>query len=216
MDKMGEKKEGQEEKTGKGKRKRRMRLTIITTKFGDKGNTYLAGGFVVGKNHPRVRAYGDVDELASFTGYAISIMKEKGEKFKDIVEILERIQNHLFILGGDLARILRPSESIKEEEKRVTKKMIDWLEAQQKRYLSELEPLEDFILPGGCPHASMLHILRTVARRCEREIVELASKEKINENCIVYINRLSDLFFVLARIINKREGVNEKIVDWKQ
>jgi cob(I)alamin adenosyltransferase len=210
----GEKGEGKERKGRRG-----FRLTTITTKFGDKGKTYISGGFVVGKNNPRVRAYGTVDELASFVGFTISLIEEKPErenKHKDIKDILLKIQDHLFILGGDLARPLKPSDSITESERRVTEKMIKWVEELEKKYIQDLEPLEDFILPGGDIIASALHILRTVARRAEREIVELSSLENINPKCIVYMNRLSDLFFILSRVINKREGKNEKIVSWEQ
>ncbi|MCX7733636.1 MAG: cob(I)yrinic acid a,c-diamide adenosyltransferase [bacterium] len=198
-------------------RKRRgMRLTIITTKFGDSGETYISGGFVLKKNHPRVKAYGTVDELASFVGYTISVMREGDEKMSEFTDILEKIQNHLFILGGDLARLLKPSDEITETHRRVTEKMVNWVEELEKKYIKELEPLEDFILPGGSKESSLFHILRTVSRRCEREIVELSQIEKVNPKCIKYINRLSDLFFILARVINKRKGVGEKIVNWEQ
>ncbi len=197
-------------------RKRKgFRLTSITTKFGDKGKTYISGGFVASKHNPRVRAYGSVDELASFVGFVISLFEEK-KKHSDIRDILLKVQDHLFILGGDIARPLKPSDPITEEERRVTEKMTKWVEELEEKYISDLEPLEDFILPGGDILASALHILRVVARRCERDIVELASLENINENCIIYINRLSDLFFILARVINKRERREEKIVSWKQ
>jgi cob(I)alamin adenosyltransferase len=199
------------EKTEKEKRKG-YRLTRITTKFGDKGKTYIVGGFVLSKHHPRVRAYGSADELASFIGYTLSKIS-KDEELKDIADILKKIQNHLFILEGDLARLSKPSDT---EKKRVSSKMIDWLEELEEKYLAELEPLEDFILPGGSEPSSLMHILRTVARRCEREIVELMSFESVNENCLIYMNRLSDLFFILARIINKRKGIKDEIVNWEE
>lgn len=189
------------------------RLTVITTKFGDKGETYIAGGFVVKKSHPRVKAYGTADELASFIGYTISVLKESKD-LEEFTEILEKIQNHLFILGGDLARLLKSSDT--KDQKRVTEKMVEWVEKIEEKYLKELEPLEDFILPGGSKEASLFHILRTIARRCEREIVELSEIEKVNPNCIKYVNRLSDLFFIIARAINKRKGIKEKIVNWEQ
>lgn len=198
------------------KKRRGMRLTVITTKFGDFGETYISGGFVLKKNHPRVKAYGTVDELCSFIGYTISVLKEDETNMREFIQILEKIQNHLFILGGDLARLLKPSDEITESQRRLTEKPIDWLEDLEKKYLKELEPLEDFILPGGSKEGSLFHILRTITRRCEREIVELAETEKINPKCIKYINRLSDLFFILARIINKKKGIEEKIINWEQ
>lgn len=197
------------------KKRKRMRLTVITTKFGDGGNTRIAGGFVVSKNHPRVRAYGSVDELSSFLGYTISELKKSDKDMTEFIEILERIQNQLFILGGDLASLLRSSDEISESSIRVTDKMVDWLEEIERKYIKELEPLEEFVLPGGSKEASLLHILRTITRRCEREIVELSHTERINPRCIKYINRLSDLFFILARVINKRKGVEEKLVKWE-
>lgn len=195
---------------------RRMRLTVITTKVGDGGETYLAGGFVVKKNHPRVKAYGSVDELASFIGYAVAVLRDEGDLLMEFVEILEKIQHQLVVLAGDLARVIRPSDRMDESQKRVTEKMTKWIEELEKKYLKELEPLEDFIIPGGTKEASLLHILRTVARRCEREIVELSQIEKVNPNCVKYINRLSDLFFIIARVINKRKNVKESVVVWKQ
>lgn len=198
------------------KKRRGMRLTVITTKFGDSGETYISGGFVMNKSHPRIKAYGTVDELCSFIGYTISVLREDNKNMEKFIEILEKIQNHLFIIGGDLARLLKTSDEITESQRRLTEKPIEWLEELEKKYLRELEPLEDFILPGGSKEASLFHILRTIARRAEREIVELAKMERINPKCIKYINRLSDLFFILARVINKQKGVEEKIVSWEQ
>ncbi len=192
-----------------------FRITKITTKFGDSGETYIPGGFVVSKSHSRIRAYGAVDELVSLLGYIISVIEDSDRKdvLIDIKDVLRRIQDQLFVLGGDLARLFRKSDE--HRPKSVKQAMIDWLEEEEEKFLQELEPLEDFIIPGGSRISALIHLARTVARRCETEIVNLACTEKINQKCIVYINRLSDLLFILARIVNKRLGIKEEIVNWE-
>lgn len=169
----------------------------IYTKTGDKGETGLFGGERVSKDSLRISAYGTIDELNSFVGYSITEIKDESIK-----KNLLKIQNYLFTVGADLAtpendksaklNIQRTPESFHKE----IEKMIDEYDAQ-------LEELRNFILPGGSKGASLLHICRTVCRRAEREVVALKSSVTIGDNIIIFLNRLSDLFFVLSRFENK-------------
>ena len=169
----------------------------IYTKTGDKGETGLFGGERVSKNSPRISAYGTIDELNSFIGLAITEIKDESVKNN-----LLTIQNYLFVIGSDLAtpdteknkklNIQRTPESYFIE----LEKMID-------HYESKLEELRNFILPGGSKSAALLHICRTICRRAEREVVSLKNSVTIGNNIIIFLNRLSDLFFVLSRFENK-------------
>ena len=169
----------------------------IYTKTGDKGETGLFGGERVSKDSIRISAYGTIDELNSFIGYSITEIKDTSIK-----ENLIKIQNYLFAVGSDLAtpetennaklNIQRTPEWFYKE----IEKMIDHYDAQ-------LEELKNFILPGGSKAASLLHICRTVCRRAEREVVALKNSVTIGENIIIFLNRLSDLLFVLSRFENK-------------
>jgi cob(I)alamin adenosyltransferase len=169
----------------------------IYTKTGDKGETGLFGGERVNKDSLRISAYGTIDELNSFIGYAITEIKDESIKGN-----LSKIQNYLFTVGSDLAtpdtdknaklKIQRTPESFYKE----IEKMID-------NYDAQLEELRNFILPGGSKGAALLHICRTVCRRAEREVVALKNSVTIGENIIIFLNRLSDLFFVLSRFENK-------------
>jgi len=169
----------------------------IYTKTGDKGETGLFGGERVGKDSLRISAYGTIDELNSFLGYTITEVKDASVK-----DTLVKIQNYLFTIGSDLAtpeteknarlNIQRTPESFYEE----IEKMIDHYDAQ-------LDELKNFILPGGSKSASLLHICRTVCRRAEREVVALKKSMTIGDNIVIFLNRLSDLFFVLSRFENK-------------
>ena len=166
----------------------------IYTKTGDKGETSLFGGTRVSKESLRIETYGTVDELNSVIGVCRSINTEK-----QIDSILEDIQNTLFTLGADLAT---PKETKKKKIIRINSTAVTRLE----RYIDDidksLEPLKNFILPGGNQTAASLHSARTVCRRAERLLVQLARKEKIGEQPLIYLNRLSDLLFVLARRVN--------------
>lgn len=173
----------------------------IYTKTGDKGQTSLFGGERVGKNNIRIKAYGSLDELNSFIG--LTIVKVKSEKIK---EVLFNLQNKLFIVGSDLAT---PSteKNKKLNIQRTPAEFISEVEILIDELSSNLEDLKNFILPGGSEGAALLHICRTIARRAEREIVELKQSEQITENIIIFTNRISDLFFVLSRYENKHSNI---------
>ena len=175
----------------------------IYTRTGDAGQTGLFGGGRVSKDNIRIEAYGTVDELNSHLGLVRSDMSVGPHVA--IGDILERIQNELFVLGSDLATPLdgRP------EVPRIEKSAVSQLEKDIDAVDEQLAPLTQFILPGGCLIASELHIARTVCRRAERRVVSLAGFEPINESVIVYLNRLSDLLFMLARWANQVEGTQE-------
>jgi cob(I)alamin adenosyltransferase len=169
----------------------------IYTKTGDKGDTGLFGAGRVPKDSLRIEAYGTIDELNSFIGAAITEIKEEGVK-----ELLLKIQNELFLTGTDLAT---PNFE-KDEKLKIKRVPAEYhlnLEKEIDKYEDKLDELKNFILPGGSKSASFLHICRTICRRAERKVVTLSKKEKLNENIQIYLNRLSDLFFVLSRIENK-------------
>jgi len=172
-------------------------LNRIYTKTGDAGETALVNGTRVAKHSPRVRAYGTVDELNSVLG--LCRLHAEGETDA----ALARIQNDLFDLGADLAR----PEMEKDAEAgypvlRIVESQVSRLEAEIDAMIARLEPLRSFILPGGSALAAHLHHARTVARRAERDAVELASMESVNDWAVKYLNRLSDWFFCAARIAN--------------
>jgi len=169
----------------------------IYTKTGDKGQTSLFGGKRVPKSAQRLKAYGTIDELNSFIGLAVTESVDKQVK-----KVLQVIQNQLFTLGADLATP-ETEKTKKLNVKRIDDSFFQSAEDVIDNYEKKLEKLKTFILPGGSKCSAILHICRAVCRRAEREIVELASIEKINENIIIYVNRLSDLFFVLSRYENK-------------
>ena len=179
-----------------------VRLTRIYTRGGDKGETSLGDGARVAKHDPRVAAYGTVDEANATIGLAR--LHTQGA----LDEILARVQNDLFDLGADLCRPEGGDEGGgKGGDKgraplRVSEAQVLRLEAEIDRINARLEPLESFLLPGGTPAAAALHLARTVARRAERGITALAHAEAVNPQAVRYINRLSDLLFVLARHAN--------------
>lgn len=171
------------------------RLTRIYTRSGDKGQTGLADGNRLPKYHPRIEALGDVDELNSLLGCALV-----GRDAQDaVLLLLRRVQNDLFDLGGELA-VNSPDYTV------ITPAVVEWLEIELDRLNAELPPLEEFILPGGTPDAARLHLARTVCRRAERRLVELADSEVVNPQAVAYLNRLSDLLFVTARHVNRQQG----------
>jgi cob(I)alamin adenosyltransferase len=173
----------------------------IYTRTGDKGQTSIIGGRV-DKDDLRVEAYGTVDEVNCFVGQAMAELNK--EKFSDILAELERVQHELFDCGGDLATVgnKRPFK-LKQE-------MVDALEKSIDAYIDEAPKLERFILPGGTKASASIHIARTVTRRAERLVVSLMKKEnEINPVVQRYLNRLSDYFFALARIINARSNVSD-------
>ena len=172
-----------------------MRITRVYTKSGDTGETSLVDGSRVSKADPRVAAYGDVDELNSWLGVTRCSLTDSS-----LDALLETIQNELFILGADLASPL-PLAVPRIEEGQITA-----LEAAIDQLMEELEPLREFILPGGSLAGAQLHVARTLARRAERWVVSLAAVTEINPASLIYLNRLSDLLFVMARVANRRAG----------
>jgi len=175
----------------------------IYTKTGDDGNTGLQGDFRISKSHPRIIAYGTVDEANAAIGVVLTNTLDY-----DISQLLNQIQNDLFLLGSDLS-----NQNLNDLKNRVTLEMIEKLEESIDTFESELPPITNFILPGGNVAASQIHQVRTIVRRAETLVVKLSDKDEINSNCIKYLNRLSDLMFVMGRLINKRNGIEDII--WK-
>lgn len=173
----------------------------IYTRSGDDGETGLFGGKRVSKDDARVRAYGDVDELNAQIGMAAT----HGIGLEDT---LQEIQRDLFGLGADLATPLNDPAS--EKVARIGPERVERLETLIDEHEAENTPLTSFILPGGAPGAAALHVCRAVCRRAERSVVGLAASEAVNAHAIVYLNRLSDLLFVLARWVNRKQGVDEQ------
>jgi cob(I)alamin adenosyltransferase len=179
----------------------------IYTKTGDDGRTGLFGGGRVEKDHVRVEAYGDVDELNAVIGAARAV-----EMMPRVDEILAPVQRDLFAIGALLATPQPQKHREQLEKARLSDTRIAQLEQAIDDGEEELEPLKAFILPGGTPKASALHVARTVCRRAERSIIRLQRTDEVPQVVIVYLNRLSDLLFVLARVANKRAGAGE--VTW--
>lgn len=168
-------------------------LSRIYTKTGDTGDTGLGDGSRVAKDHPRVAAYGDVDELNSVLGLILVAGVPE-----DIANILRAIQNDLFDVGADLCVPLTENDSAL----RIQPQQAARLETLIDRHNDRLQPLRSFILPGGSSAAAWLHLARTICRRAERSLVTLMHGETVNPAVLVYLNRLSDLLFVLARVAN--------------
>lgn len=186
-----------------------VRITKVYTRTGDKGETGLVGGKRVPKDTPRIEAYGTIDELNSVVGIAREFNQEKlneskAHQYVDIV--LRRIQDELFDLGSELAT---PPEFFREGMYQVGEREVRNLEQLMDDCQKDLEPLRSFVLPGGGRIAAYLHQCRTVCRRAEREILRLGRAEELSEWPLKYVNRLSDLFFVLARWISKHSGEEE-------
>jgi cob(I)alamin adenosyltransferase len=173
----------------------------IYTKTGDQGETGLFGGERVSKHSTRLDAYGTVDELNSYIGYTITEVISN-----DIKSLLTDVQQKLFVVGSDLAT----PQTEKNQKLKITRTPDHYISETEKlidNYESQLEELKNFILPGGSKGAALLHICRTIARRAEREIVALKNTEEIGNNIIIFLNRLSDLFFVLSRFENKCSNI---------
>lgn len=181
--------------------------TRIYTRTGDAGDTGLFGGGRVPKDHPRVEAYGDVDELNSFIGLARSI-----EAMPRIDEVLAPVQRDLFAIGALLATPDREKMHDQLAKARIDEARIKQLEGAIDDCDAELEPLRAFVLPGGTPKAAALHVARTVCRRAERRVVALSHEIPIPPLVVIYLNRLSDLLFSLARVATHRAGAGE--VTW--
>lgn len=174
----------------------------IYTKTGDRGDTRLFDGTNVRKDDPRVEAYGDVDELNALIGAAAAWLDTS-----ELTGMLADIQKDLFSVGAQLADP-RFEERSNSKFQLADSRTIA-LEEAIDRFQTELPPLRQFILAGGGPAGAMLHVARTVCRRAERRVVNLAGRVPINAGVIVYLNRLSDFLFVLARLVNQREGRQE-------
>ena len=177
----------------------------IYTRTGDRGDTSLFGGQRVPKDALRIEAYGTVDELNSVIGI---VRADNTEPALDAT--LERVQDELFVLGADLAT---PRSLEKKGVRRITHTEADRLEQEIDKFDAGLKPLKSFILPGGSPVAAGIHFARTVCRRAERIVVRLSRNEDIGDDIIIYLNRLSDLLFVLARYANHTARIPE--VKWK-
>ena len=177
------------------------RLTRIYTRTGDDGSTGLGSGERVAKDSPRVEAYGTVDEL----NCAIGVLVGTGNLDAEVRSVLGDIQHRLFDLGGELAV---PGRSV------ITEPHVAQLEQWLDHFNATLSPLKDFLLPGGRPGASACHMARAIARRAERRAWSLARGEPVNPASLKYLNRLSDLLFVLSRVIGRHEGGEEII--WQQ
>ena len=175
----------------------------IYTRTGDKGETGLFGGARVAKDDPRVEAYGTVDELNANIGVAVSFLNAE-----ELSSLLRSIQNDLFDIGAELSsagtvrRDAQTAFRLSQDKAKPLEKAID-------RYDNQLPALRTFILPSGSKEGSILHLARTVCRRAERAVVALSHAEEVNQNIIVYLNRLSDLLFVLARYANMQAGFRE-------
>lgn len=174
------------------------RLTKIYTRTGDDGTTGLGNGERVRKDDLRVEAFGTVDELNSAIGVLLSAPGLPDE----ISKCLTRIQHRLFDLGGELCM---PGHQV------IDARAVDWLEQQLDRLNADLPPLKDFILPGGCAEAGACHLARAVCRRAERRCWSLATEAAVNEHALKYLNRLSDLLFVIARVLNRSAGISEPL-----
>ena len=172
-----------------------VNLTRIYTRHGDRGETHLGDMSRVPKTHPRIEAYGTVDELNAHIGVALTV---EGLP-KDHAEWLRRIQNDLFDVGADIAA----PEDPERERLRVLPEQVTWLERRCDEVNEALEPLKSFVLPGGTPVAAQLHVCRTVCRRAER--LAVACGEELNPELVRYLNRLSDLLFILSRAANRGE-----------
>ena len=181
----------------------RGKLMKIYTKTGDDGNTGLQGNLRISKSHLRIISYGTIDEANAALGIVLANTLDE-----DVTKILTSIQNELFLVGADLS-----NPNLNDVKNRVTLEMVERLEQYIDKFDSDLPPLTNFILPGGDNTAAQLHYVRTVVRRAETCVVKLSEKDEINSNCIKYLNRLSDLFFVMGRLINKRKNIDDIL--WK-
>jgi cob(I)alamin adenosyltransferase len=175
----------------------------IYTKTGDDGTTGVQGGKRISKSNLRIKAYGAIDELNATIGLVLS------KKFDDDIEdLLRNIQKDLFVAGSDLS-----NPDLSNMKNRITVEMVSNIEKNIDRLENKLPSITNFILPGGHEVASLIHIARTIARRAETMAISLNEKEKINDECKKFLNRLSDLLFVIARTVNKKNGFNDII--WK-
>jgi cob(I)alamin adenosyltransferase len=184
----------------------RFRLTKIYTRTGDDGTTGLGGGQRVPKDSPRIESYGTIDELNSFIGVAIAAGLND-----ELAAMFKVIQNDLFHVGSSLCVLEADQKKFKMIQ--ISESHIKQLEKYIDKLQESLKPLENFILPGGSIGAAELHVCRCVCRRAEREILRLKREEPINEHVLKYVNRLSDLLFVMARYENLTKKVPDVLWD---
>lgn len=190
-----------------------MRLTKIYTKVGDRGTTMLASGEMVEKDHPLIFAYGTVDELNAFVGLLRDdLSSTHSQTCADLCQLLLRVQNELFDVGGELATPANILDITKQQV--VTQHNISRLENEIDQMNAKLSPLENFVLPGGCKANSLAHVCRTICRRAEREVIQARRSNSIRDDVMIYLNRLSDWFFVLSRELGRRFEVSETL--WQQ
>jgi cob(I)alamin adenosyltransferase len=183
------------------KRDEPVRLTRIYTRGGDAGETSLGDGSRASKLDERIAAFGTVDELNALIGLVLA-----GACPEDVRDVLGRVQNELFDLGADLSVPLE-----REGRLRVTQQQVDALERECDRFNEGLPELKSFVLPGGGEAAARLHVARTVCRRAERDALAAAQVHELNPVVLVYLNRLSDLLFILARAVNAADGREEPL-----
>ena len=175
-----------------------MRITKVTTRTGDTGQTSLGSGERVKKNHPRINLLGELDHFNSVIGWTITSFSDN-----NIIKKLKSIQQDIFNISGDVSIPEGGSGLLKEER-------LIYIESQIESITSQLPPLREFILPGGSESASRLHIARTVCRKVERALVATYENDEFNDMHLKYINRLSDYLFLLARLAKHNEGLNEE------
>lgn len=183
----------------------------IYTKSGDDGTTGLFAGPRVEKDHPRIAAYGTVDELNAFLGMVVIEFESAGYESEDLQNFLLEIQGDLFSIGAELATPNAAEKGMCLLESHRIEELESWIDRSE----ATLQPLTSFILPGGSKCSSILHLARTVCRRAEREVVSFSRFESIEVAHLVrYLNRLSDLLFVLARVANNRAGLPD--ITWNR
>ncbi len=184
----------------------------IYTKTGDTGETSLLGGRRVGKSCIEMQAIGEIDELNANLGVVIVLLskKEESAELKEIILFLQSIQRDLFKFGAELASLQSPALS--EKINKIDTPRVGEMEQYIDRFWNELPELKNFILPGGSVAGAEIHRARTICRRAERQLVDFSKKTTIRPELHVYLNRLSDFLFALARWVNAREGVQEIIV----
>lgn len=177
----------------------------LYTRTGDAGTTALFGGARVAKHHPRIEAYGTLDELNAHLGVALALCED--ERLAPLRDALVRVQHELFVAGADLATPLDAKPFVP----RIDAAHAARLEADIDRFDGDVPPLRQFILPGGTPAAAQLHVARTVCRRAERLVVEAGEREALSPDVLVYLNRLSDLLFAAARWANHAVGTDDVV-----
>jgi cob(I)alamin adenosyltransferase len=182
------------------------RITKVRTRTGDDGTTALGSGTRVSKADPRIEAYGTVDELNA----QIGVVQAAGVA-PELADPLRQIQNDLFHLGAELC--IPEADRPRHSGPRIEPRHIEFLDRLVDRFNAQLTPLKNFVLPGGALSAAQLHVARTVCRRAEREVIALAGKEPVGPHVVMYLNRLSDVLFILARYQNKAAGVDEPTWD---